>query len=78
MKRISWTLTNYVLPNFKIYDKSTSTSTQQIPITSPPSDNTYFIGVVGTIEAPTEKLLCYHTTNGKYIVIFTITGKNDI
>ncbi len=68
MKRISWTLSTYTLPNFNIYSKDTNSSSQQTPISSAsrPSNNTYFIS---TPENTSEKLLCYHVTDGKYIVI---------
>lgn len=68
MKRISWTLSTFTLPDFKIYDTATNASSVQTPIDigSRPTDNTYFIGIpTGT----SDKLLCYHTTLGKYIVI---------
>jgi len=70
MKRISWTLTSYVLPDFKIYDKTTHNSSLQVPIDAQdrPSNNTYFIGIVPDTD-PVEKLLCYHITEGKYIVV---------
>lgn len=70
MKRISWTLTSYVLPDFKLYDKITHASSMQTPISisSRPSDNTYFIGIVPNTD-PQEKLLCYHTNGGQYIVV---------
>ena len=70
MKRISWTLNSYELPDFKIYDKLSHTSSMQVPIASEnrPPDNSYFIGTVPNTD-PVEKLLCYHTTSGQYIVI---------
>jgi len=57
-----------VLPDFKFYDRDTKTLGAQVPISSQnrPSNNTYFIGIVGS---PQEKLLCYHISNGQYIVV---------
>lgn len=68
MKRLSWTLDTYELPDFKIYDKTSHVSSGQVPIniSSRPGNNTYFIG---TIPNTPEKLLCYHITDGKYLVI---------
>jgi hypothetical protein len=59
------------LPDFKLYDKATKTIGVQVPIAlgNRPTDNTYFIGIIGTIESPTERLLCYHISGGNYIVI---------
>lgn len=72
MKRISWVLSEFALPNFKIYDKGTKVILEQAPIDSSalPADNTYFIGVVTIVSpASTEKLLCYHISGGNYVVI---------
>lgn len=70
MKRLSWTLDTYELPDFKIYDKTTHTSSGQVPInvSSRPANNTFFIGLVPNTD-PVEKVLCHHITDGKYIVI---------
>jgi hypothetical protein len=56
------------LPNFDIYNTGTKTSSQQVPINiaSRPANNTYFIG---TPQGTSDKLLCYHITDGRYIVI---------
>ena len=69
MKRLSWTLDTYELPDFKIYDNTSHFSSGQVPINTsskPLGNNTYFIG---TIPNTSEKLLCYHITDGKYLVI---------
>lgn len=65
MKRISWDLPEFSLPEFKFYDTDDKTKKGQTPITEPiPTNNSYFIGTSGS-----DKLLCYHITDGKYIVV---------
>jgi hypothetical protein len=63
-------LDTYELPDFKIYDKTTHMSSGQVPINvaSRPANATYFIGIVPNTD-PVEKVLCYHISDGKYIVV---------
>ena len=72
MKRISWNLPVFSLPDFKFYDiidEDTSDKIKkgQTPITGTPlpANNSYFIGTTGN----NIKLLCYHISGGKYIVV---------
>lgn len=66
MKRISWNLPEVALPEFRFYDTDNKTKEGQAPITEAiPADNSYFIGTTG-IDT---KLLCYHISDGKYIVV---------
>lgn len=71
MKRISWDLPVFSLPDFKFYDTDNKTKKGQTPITGTPEtlpkDNSYFIGTIGTTDG--DKLLCYHISDGKYIVV---------
>lgn len=72
MKRISWDLDSYDLPDFVLYNKSDGETQGQKPIssTSRPGNETYFIGLIrNATQEIIEKLLCYHITDGKYIVI---------
>lgn len=65
MKRISWNLPVFSLPDFNFYDTDSRTKKGQKPITEPhPINNSYFIGTTGG-----KKLLCYHISDGKYIVV---------
>lgn len=65
MKRISWDLPEFALPEFRFYDTDNKTKEGQTPITEAiPTDNSYFIGTYGG-----NKLLCYHISDGKYIVV---------
>lgn len=48
-----------------MYDKVNKKTGKQVPIVAPfPPNNAYFIG-----KHEDDKLLCYHTTEGKYVVI---------
>lgn len=70
MKRISWNLPVFSLPDFKFYKTSDKIKRGQTPITineeheTLPTNNSYFIGTSGG-----NKLLCYHISDGKYIVV---------
>lgn len=71
MKRISWDLPVFTLPNDKFYDIIDDDVTGdkikkgQTPLTEPlPVNNSYFIGTLDN-----KKLLCYHISEGKYIVV---------
>jgi hypothetical protein len=70
MKRLSWVLDTYELPDFDIYDKDTQSLSGQVPIdaSSRPPDGTFFIGIVPD-TSPDEKVLCYHVSEGEYVVI---------
>lgn len=71
MKRISWDLPVFSLPDFNFYDADNKIKQGQTPITPVngelPIDNSYFIGTIGTTDG--NKLLCYHISDGKYIVV---------
>lgn len=68
MKRISWNLPVFSLPNFKFYDADNKTREGQTPITEPlPTNNSYFIGILDGVNS--DKLLCYHISDGNYIVV---------
>src|SRR5690606_5574417 len=81
MKRLKWDLNVYQIPHYVFYDSEDRLEKKQVPILKKvteenpegtwPPDNTYFIGEpLDKNNAPTgEKLLCYHTNNGKYIVV---------
>ena len=72
MKRISWDLPVFSLPNDKFYDiiddddvTGDKIKKGQTPLTEPlPVNNSYFIGTLDN-----KKLLCYHISDGKYIVV---------
>lgn len=72
MKRISWDLPVFTLPNDKFYDiiddddvTGDKIKKGQTPLTEPlPVNNSYFIG-----KLDNKKLLCYHISDGKYIVV---------
>lgn len=65
MKRISWKLPEFALTDFKFYNTSDKIKKEQTPINGElPANNSYFIGTTGG-----NKLLCYHITDGKYIVV---------
>lgn len=65
MKRISWDLPEVALPEFRFYDTDSKTKKEQTPITETSlTNNSYFIGTSGG-----NKLLCYHISDGKYIVV---------
>ncbi len=65
MKRISWNLPEVALPDFRFYDTDSKTKEGQTPITELIlTNNSYFIGTSGG-----NKLLCYHISDGKYIVV---------
>lgn len=65
MKRISWKLPEFSLTDFKFYNTSDKIKKGQTPITGTlPANNSYFIGTLDN-----NKLLCYHISDGKYIVV---------
>lgn len=74
MKRISWKLPVYPITDFKFYDIDNKTKNSQ-PNLEPnlegdlPIDNSYFLGELKISEDEYKKLLCYHISGGKYIVI---------
>lgn len=71
MKRISWNLPVFSLSDFKFYKTSDKIKRGQTPITVTlpteklPENDSYFIGTTGSDT----KLLCYHMSGGKYIVV---------
>lgn len=70
MKRISWKLPEFSLTDFKFYNTSDKIKKEQTPINGTlPTNNSYFIGTLVRDNDESDKLLCYHISDGKYIVV---------
>ena len=76
MKRISWDLPVFSLPNDKFYVTGDKIKKGQTPITETllenetlPENNSYFIGTLVRDNDENDKLLCYHISDGNYIVV---------
>lgn len=70
MKRISWKLPEFSLTDFKFYNTSDKIKKEQTPINGTlPTNNSYFIGTLVRDNDENDKLLCYHISGGKYIVV---------
>lgn len=74
MKRTSWGLVVVDLPKFSLWDstngngKTNGQTSIDLTNNKDLKEESYFIGIVGTGDNK-EKLLCYHTKGGSYIVV---------